>query len=432
MDSEVNTEFHSKSTDERTAKMPRKKTPTNTNTAAAAVNLDDDEQLVEEITTTKRIGRQRRTPASEEVITIDADDDESDEVETPEFAEGSLAAVLFGESSQTYDDQFCTIQIRRNPDSMNDRFLTPCGAVTNLPPLRNIELTADRMDIEDRVRAEYGGGHYFFQIYYDGAFRSSWKSTLADDPAAVARAKAEADAKNKPAQPELALAQTPPPDPMQSMIDSITKMKMLKDVMFGDEEKRLQREIDELKAKIAEKPEPSSEPKSEQLYILEKALGTANPSLQEKLLDYAFPADGGGHWIPETVKTIFDHKDEIGGILGGLLGGLAPKPTTPNIAAMLKQPAPAALPQPTEQAGLPTSNFRRRTQSASPPLADNSIDADDRSDASETSAPKIFAEAVEPTPEFIASVSITAADPFEANESGDDDFQDQEQTTDAE
>lgn len=392
--------------------MPRKKTPTNTNTATAAVNLDDDEQLVEEITTTKKIGRQRRTPASEEVITVDPDDDEDDEDSPPEFTEGSLAAVIFGEANRTYENEFCTIHIRRNPDSMNDRFLNPCGAVMTLPKLSNIEINAERDEIEEKVRAEYGGGHYFFQIYYDGAFRHSWKASLADDPAAVARAKAEADAKNKPATPELTPAQTPPRDPMDAMIDSITKMKMLKDVMFGDEEKRLQREIDELKSKIAEKPETPPEPKSEQLYILEKALGTQNPTLQEKLLDYAFPADGGGHWIPETVKTIFEHKEEIGGILGGLLGGLAGRqPQPPNIAALLKQqpPAGAATPEPETPAALPTSSFRRRTVETPTP-ADDGSDADARSDAA-----AIDAEIEEPSAEFLASISIKAdevEDPF--------------------
>ncbi|MDI1241217.1 MAG: hypothetical protein PSX80_04775 [bacterium] len=398
----------------------RKKTPTNTNAATAAVNLDDDEQLVEEVTTTKRIGREKRKPASEEVITIEPDDDDDVDDAAPEFAENSLAAVLFGDSSESYDNQFCTIQIRRNPDSMNDRFLTPCGAVTNLPPLRNIELTAEKMDIEERVRSEYGGGHYYFQIYYNGALGRSWKSTLADDPAAVARAKAEKDAERSPTQPPLA-AQAVPADPMDSMLNSIVKMKALKDALFGDEEKRLQREIDELKAKAESVPVTNPQPQSEQLYILEKALGTQSPALQEKLLDYAFPADSGGHWIPETVKTIFEHKEEIGGILAGLLGGLAPKPqSAASFADMMRgQPTQnAALSPQTDPAVLPTSSFRRRpTHTGSPATADNG--------ETDGSGPQtILGEIVieEPSPEFIASISINVDEvtiPFATEEPAD-------------
>ncbi|MEO5858743.1 MAG: hypothetical protein ABIR33_07325 [Pyrinomonadaceae bacterium] len=391
----------------------RKKTPTNTNAATAAVNLDDDEQLVEEVTTTKRIGREKRKPASEEVITVDLEDDDDDEKDDrPEFAENSLAAVLFGDSSESYDNQFCTIQIRRNPDSMNDRFLTPCGAVTNLPPLRNIELTAEKMDIEERVRSEYGGGHYYFQIYYNGALGRSWKSTLADDPAAVARAKAEKDADRSPGQPPPP-AQAVPEDPMDSMLNSIVKMKALKDALFGDEEKRLQREIDELKAKADAVPTANPQPQSEQLYILEKALGTQSPALQEKLLDYAFPADSGGHWIPETVKTIFEHKEEIGGILAGLLGGFAAKPqSAASFADMMRgQPTQNAAVSPqTEPAALPTSSFRRRpTQPESPATA-----------GTQTILGEIVIE--EPSPEFIASISINADEvtiPFATDEPAD-------------
>lgn len=396
----------------------RKKTPTNTNTATAAVNLDDDEQLVEEITTTKKIGRQRRPPASEEVITVEPEDDDEDDLE-PEFAENSLAAVLFGDSSETnYENEFCTIQVRRNPDSMNDRFLTPCGAVANLAPLRNIELTADKMDIEDRVRSEYGGGHYYFQIWYGGKLGRSWKATLADDPAAVARAKADADAKLNPQPVQSPTPAQPPKDPMDSMIDSITKMKLLKDALFGDEAKRLEKLEEENQRLREEAAKPKETDDSPETRMLKTALGIANPTIQERVLDSIFPADSGGHWIPETLKTVFEHKEEIGGILGGLLGGLAPKPPTPpNIVAMLKQQPPNALPSAeNEPAALPTSSFRRRPIAAdSPTPADDGDDTDARSE--------LAANVEQPSAEFLASLTIDATeveDPFANDEQTND------------
>ena len=146
------------------------------------------------------------------------------------------------------------------------------------------------------------------------------------------------------------------------MLTILTKMMALKDALFGDEEARLKEQIADLKAEIANRPEPApSEPVPENLRILEKALGVNNPSLQERLIDAAFPEESAGHWIPETVKTIFDHKEEIAGLLGGLLGSLGGRPPAPpNIQEMLKrQPPPAAIAPPP-----PTSNFRRKARTA--------------------------------------------------------------------
>lgn len=123
--------------------MQRKKVSTGTNNAAAVLELDDDEQLIETVTTTKAIGRQRRPKPVEiepEPIIgeIEDDDDDQDADDRPSYSDTSLAALLYGDGDEPLESQFCTVMIRRNPDSMNDKFLNPCGALTSLPPLQDV------------------------------------------------------------------------------------------------------------------------------------------------------------------------------------------------------------------------------------------------------------------------------------------------------
>src|SRR5687768_2125493 len=106
--------------------MPRKKTPTNTNSPSAAINLEDDETLVEKVTTVKEIGRQKRKPEPEAddgaIIgepVID-EDDETDDDQEPEYGADSIAAALFGSGSDDYENEYCTVKVRRNPDSIGD------------------------------------------------------------------------------------------------------------------------------------------------------------------------------------------------------------------------------------------------------------------------------------------------------------------------
>lgn len=335
--------------------MPRRKTPTDGAIAGSAVDLDDGEAVVVETHNTRTIRRQKTpVPAAEDIITVDLDDEDEDEPdELPSYSPTSLAALLNSDDgSENYEEQYCTINVRRNPDGMNDNFVSPNAAIAHLPRLVNIPLTADKEDIQDKIRSEYGGGHYFFQIRTGSGLGPSWTASLADLPAVrrAAAAAAEPAADRAPAEPPPAAV---PVDPFERMIDSMTKQKQLKDLLFGDDRERLEKELAELKAEAerlrTERNAAPAEPPNERLLILEKALGVSSPTIQARMLESVFPADEGGHWLPDTIKTIFEHKEEIGGlvqmVLGGLLGGAAPQPAAPqqpDISAFLRQPAPAA------------------------------------------------------------------------------------------
>lgn len=78
--------------------------------------------------------------------------------------------------------------------------------------MRNIELTAERSDIEEQVRALHGGGHYFFQIQINGRLGKSWKVTLADTPEQAAASKT----------PQPAVIQ--PPVPVENPLDSFSTL----------------------------------------------------------------------------------------------------------------------------------------------------------------------------------------------------------------
>lgn len=334
--------------------MQRKKVSTGTNNAAAVLELDDDEQLIETVTTTKAIGRQRRPkPAEIEPEPIigeieDDDDDDQDTDDRPSYSDTSLAALLYGDGDEPLESQFCTVMIRRNPDSMNDRFLNPCGSLSNLAPMRNIELTAERMDIEERVRSEYGGGHYFFQLHFDNRLRSSWKATLADDPAAIRTAKA--DAAPQPIASTATAAAAPLADPMDSFIASLKQTAELKSLLFGDTESRMQAEIDRLRAEAetARNATPP-EPLSEEILLWKMAKEMPESEAKNRLLDKLVPVDEAGdrHWIADVAAVVMENKDTILGLVGSLFGGGAAQPAAPqpNVMDMLRQPAPAALPQ---------------------------------------------------------------------------------------
>ena len=340
--------------------MPRKKV-----SAAGVIDpsgLEENEQIVIEDKQTIRKERSKPQPADEpEPILGEIEFDDEEEPDGPQFSETSLAALIYDEAEGgRLEDRFCTILVRRKPDRMQDRFATPCSAVTNYPPLANIEITAERYEIEERVREQYGGGHYFFQIRFENRLRQSWESTLADLPANMQPKQEPAVTVAEPTSSQ------PPADPMDTMLNSLVKMKALKDALFGDEEARLKEQIRDLKDEIARKPEPQpSEPIPENLRILEKALGVNNPTLQERLIDAAFPEESGGHWIPETVKTIFEHKEEIAGILGGLLGSFAgPTPTAPapKIQDLMRAQPPATLPP---ALTTPATTLKPRTKRSS-------------------------------------------------------------------
>lgn len=391
--------------------MPRKKVSANENDLTGVAELDDDEQLVVSNTTTKTIRRERRPMPAEQTDPTpppedDFDDDDdilTGEIEMPQYSATSLAAMLYGGQAETVENQYCTVNVRRNPDSMNDRFATPCGSNTHLPRLANIDLMADRADIEDRVRSDYGGGHYFFQIHYNGRLGPSWQATLADLPEHLRRANAAAAAAAPAAEP----IQQPaaPANPFDAMFEALSRQKQMKDLLFGDTERELKAEIDRLKADAAARSNVPPEPPNERLMILEKALGVNNPTIQQRLLDSAFPADEAGHWIPETIKAIFEHKEELAGLAGMLLGGLLPKPPAApggSLTALMQQPPPGSTPMP--MISPPASRLTRKRSDDEPAAIDDRPAAETQSRADNGTDAEIDAIDADETPEPVEFV----------------------------
>lgn len=335
--------------------MARRKIPsTATGATNGGVFLDDDEQLVEEVTTTKKIGRQRRSPdADAEPIAAvpvfeDLNDDNDDDDEQPSFSQTSLAASIYGTDGETIQDQVCTIVVRRNPDTLRDKFVVPCSALTNLPRLVNVSLTAEKGDIEDQIRNEYGGGHYFLQVQMDGRLGHSWKPTLADLPG---WRPPTGETAPQPIAPAAPVAAAPAADPMDSMLASMEKQKRMRDLLFGDAEKRMQAEIDRLRteAEAAKNaiPPPVVEPMSEELLLWKMARDMPDSDAKTRLLDKLTPVDSDGnrHWIADLAAVAMENKDTILGLFGSLFGGAAPAAPQQNVMDMLRRPAPAALPQ---------------------------------------------------------------------------------------
>jgi len=395
----------------------RKKISTGLDNAAAVVDLDDDDEIVKKVTTETVVGRRKR-PEPEAIATAmpdfeqdDADAidaDLTDDEDVPEYGENSLAALIYDEDSENrVDNKFCSVAIRRNPDSMNDKFRNPCGAVTNYPPLRNIELTADRMDIEDKVRAENGGGHYFFQIHLNGRLGPSWKATLSDAPQIAATGSETAAAATQPAAVSL-----PPPanvDPLDALLANVDKFAKLKEVFGGgDVEKvRLEMQIAELRREIEAAKNAPQERKSERLTLLETAMKEgANSGLQAKILDNLFPSEEkeSRHWVAEVLDVALQHKDAILEVAGPLLmsvlgGGPRPQPM-PQFAPPMPPPvapeppkvsglfAPRVIEEPQDEpaepepeaiaTGLPTDAANKAEPEPEPDNT-NAIDADEES-----------------------------------------------------
>lgn len=349
--------------------MPRRKTSPEPEPIEGIPELDADEQLVRE-TTTKQTIRKERVKADPEPATLppparDAEPDDDDDFfidaepddDRPQFSESSLAALQFNDAEEI-ENEYCNILIRRNPDSLRDKFATPNSALLNLPTMRNVPLASERYEIEEAVRDEYGGGHYFFQIQYRGNLGKSWSASLSDKPGA-------GQAKTEPATPTpIAEPAAPAANPFDQFFDNLRKQKELKELLFGDE----LRELERLRAEAADRQNNSTVRQSETLSILEMALRADNPTLSEKLLKLVAPEPedtGGSHWIVDLVKTGFEHKEELAGVLQMVLGGLAPAspPANQNIEALLRAPVPAPLAaiQQSAEPAKPATTFKRRS-----------------------------------------------------------------------
>lgn len=365
--------------------MPRKKN-SDVDVIDGIAELDDGEQFVEE--TTRKVRREktshRKTDEIEIEDRIETVVDPVNEICEPEnrnYSPTSIAAIVFKDDDEgDVSNQYCTINIRRNPDSLNDKFATPCSSLTHLPRLLNVSLADDRADIEDRVRREFGGGHYFFQIHYNGSLSTSWRTTLSDLPAHAAPW--ARDEQPPPAQPGPA---APTVNPIDAFLDSVEKQNRLAALLFGDERRRLESEIAELKIANANAAAVPIEPKSEKLTILETALSVPNPALQDRILNNLFPADepDSRHWFADLVSVAMENREAIASVAATLFGSLAPPPQKqPTVAEMLRMQPPTLPPAASEQPAK--TNFRRRQPHAfadsddqSPVGTDESVDSVD-------------------------------------------------------
>lgn len=359
--------------------MRRKKVTNESDVIDAIPELDDNEQFV--IEDRKTIRKERIKDAEPEPEIVIDDDPSDDEPERQSFSQTSLAALIYGEGQEEpLEYQFCSVHVRRNPDSMNDRFLIPNAATLTLPPLRNIEMSAEKSEIEEMVRREHGGGHYFFQLHFGGSLRSSWKVSLADDPETVRQSKAFANPLPVPA------PQPPPVNPVDQFFDGLRKQKEMKDLLFGDEQRRYELEQQKLQTEIERLRIEAARPAANQsdLALLLSAMKDTNsPGLIEFARDYLSPENkepAFGVW--DFAKYLFENRSEFALLAGSLLGGLLPSAPTPQgIEAMLKQ-APPSTPAESPPMDLPPvrSGFQRKrvveAEDAIEGVIDNDIDSD--------------------------------------------------------
>lgn len=374
--------------------MPRRKTSPEPEPIEGIPELDADEQLVRETTTKQTIRKERvkadpepanppppargPEPDDDDDFFIDAEPDD----ERPQFSESSLAALQFNDAEEI-ENEYCNILIRRNPDSLRDKFATPNSALLNLPTMRNVPLASERYEIEEAVRDEYGGGHYFFQIQYRGNLGKSWSASLSDKPGA-------GQVKTEPVAPTpIAEPAAPAANPFDQFFDNLRKQKELKELLFGDE----LRELERLRAEAADRQNNSTVRQSETLSILEMALRADNPTLSEKLLKIVAPEPedtGGSHWIVDLVKTGFEHKEELAGVLQMVLGGMAPPSpaANPNIEALLRAPVPAPLAaiQPSAEPTKPATTFKRRSPAQTDETSTAGMDTDAETKTDEQSS----------------------------------------------
>lgn len=368
--------------------------------ADTAANLADDEAIT--ISNVKTITKGKVLPkTAPPVLEIDDEYDEDDDTgyDSP-YRDGTAAHDLwlrhhdpdFEESEDVRRFETGNVLVVRHADSPNEQFLTPCMGRMSYPPLRNLDLAnLTKNDIEEMVRSVYKGGHYYLQYRIGNSTESGWKVDLADDPAAIARAASERIAGTAPAANPLP---PEPIDPFASMLKNLSMMRELKDGLYGDDQRRMEAKILELQTKLdIETTRQPPEPQSETMLILKQALGATNPTIQERLLEHVFPKEEPGHWIPETIKVVFDNKDVILGALGSLISSLPSVPPQPVAAAtgfediMRMQPPTAEIP-------APTSGFRRRhaEPDAEPVTSDETEIDETETDAAAIDADLIDAE----------------------------------------
>lgn len=348
--------------------------------------LKDDEQFVSE-THTKRTVRKERAPQPAAIEPEEEDEDfvfidEEPDDDRPKYTELSLAALQFGEQGIEGDEArgYFNVLVRRNPDGMNDRFVRPNNAMLALPPLRNVAIAVERPEIEERIRELFGGGHYFFQIQYRGQIGRSWTASLSDSPEQIRTGRIGLPEPPQP-QPE-SPASFPAPtvappaaNPFDQFFETLSKQKQMKDLLFGDEQRRYEDRIADLERRVEDASRNAGNHRqSETLSIIEKALSAEDKNVAEKLMHLAFPEsqDTGGHWITDVVKIAFEHKEDLAGFAGLLFGGLAPQPKPNNLDALLRSQPPAQIAAAdSSEIAAPVSRFSRRAKPEEPANADS-------------------------------------------------------------
>jgi hypothetical protein len=347
--------------------MPRKKVSSVENEDENLPNmtdLEDGEKII--ISDTRTIQKQHLPVQRGETPIIDADPDDEyflDDEEQPKFSSTSIAALIHNDS-ENLENEFCSIHVRREPDKFGDKFLNPQSSRLKLQTFSGVPLSQEREEIEEKVRAIHGGGHYFFQIHYKGQFVTSWNESLADTPEAIAKAKAEFEKQNQPAsttspEPASSPGQT---NPFEQFFSMLKQEKEMKELLFGAELK----ELEELRKKNSQ-PATEQQPQSEKLQILQY-VEKMNPQIQDKVLGFIFDEDTGGGLF-DTVKWIFSNGDQVKSFVSMMFGGMMPTAQMqPNdIATMLKRQPPNAenvnqnpQPQPKREAQPGHSTFKRK------------------------------------------------------------------------
>jgi len=326
-----------------------------------ASDLPDGEKI---IVTDVRTIEKKSVPGGSgqsKVIDLQPEDENGfeDDGELP-FSEDSLAALIASDG-ESIENEFCSVSIRREPDAMGDRFLNPQASRLQMPPLRNVELTAGKSTIEEMTRDIYGGGHYLFQIHYGGRLAATWKNSLADSPAALAKAKAESENRMQPSQQAAAQPQTAAVNPFDQMFDSMKKQKELKEMMFGEEMAELKRLRD------SSRQTQTDNPQSELGMLLQHA----NSPNFDKLLDRFMPGEKTSvvRDVVDAAKEILPLGQEIGSFVGKVLGGAMTPAGETDLETMLRQPPPTTDAA-NNELPPPRSNFKRSKPPENPATGD--------------------------------------------------------------
>jgi hypothetical protein len=336
--------------------------------------IHENEQIV--IEDTKRIRREKMPITLEEPVTHSGPQDitiePEDTANEPSFSPSSIASLIYDGDADDVANQFCTIHVRRKPDKMRDAFLTPCSTVLTLPAIQNVEITAERSDIEEIVRQQYGGGHYFFQVRFQNRLSRSWEASLADPPEAIAAARSTR--RPSTTQDDIAAvnANNQPINPLDQFLDTLKKQRELQDLLFGEERRRLEAEIERLRQE-SQQQRPSA-PQSDLALLLDAMQKSNNPGL----IDFAREYLSGettrdpqfGIW--DFLKYVFDHKEEIAPLLASFIGG---GQTPRSIEDVLRSQPPSVLAD-TAKPTLPTSTFRRSVKPRGQDSDHNSLKAE--------------------------------------------------------